>query len=100
MYSDEHPDPQKAKLVRGDKGIDANIEFLEIVGLQSFGKAQVSTILEGVAAANHLKFKTPAEKQAWAGALQKRWMNMCRVLSQAEARKPKPKEWGPSFPRP
>ena len=91
VYDDENPDPQKAKLVRGEGGIDANLNFLEIVGPRSFGKLQVAKILKGIAKENNLKFKNTTEKDEWIQCLQRRWLNMSRVISQAEARRPTPK---------
>ena len=93
-YEDESEVPSKSKLIRGEKGIDGNIEFLGIVHASqpnmSYGKNAVKKILENVAAENKLKFKNNTEKDDWIKTMSCRWRNVCRQASQGESRKPKP----------
>ncbi len=63
-YSDESSAPSKAKLVRGENGLDGNVEFLTLVHGKSFVRKQIETILNGVISENKLKFKS-GEKVQW-----------------------------------
>ena len=67
VYSDENKNPQKAKLIRGENGIDANLEFLGIIGNTRLGKLKVQRILLEVANINNLKFTSKAEKNKMGG---------------------------------
>ena len=56
-YESENPNTQKAKLLRGENGIEGNIGFLEIVKDTALSKKQVRKVLEGVLRENSLKLK-------------------------------------------
>jgi hypothetical protein len=95
IYEDENVNPSKATVVRGTNGIDANLDFLNLVHSEqpkmAFTKKQVEKILDLTAKINKLKFKTTAERKDWKETITKRWRNICRVVSSAEAKKKKPK---------
>ena len=90
-YSDESSAPSKAKLVRGENGLDGNVEFLTLVHGKSFVRKQIETILNGVISENKLKFKS-GEKVQWLLCMQRRWLNMQRIVSQA-AKRQKKTDW-------
>ena len=94
-YSDESAIPAKSRLVRGPKGVDGNIEFLEIIhDFQpnlSFSKETVTSVLKTIVKDNSMKFKDTKEKEQWIEAMSRRWRNLCRNVSQAEMREPMPK---------
>ena len=97
VYSDENKNPQKAKLIRGENGIDANLEFLGIIGNTRLGKLKVQRILLEVADINKLKFTSKAEKTKWVEVMTVRWMNICRVVSVADGKKVRPR-WASILP--
>ena len=98
IYEDENEIPSKAKVGRGTKGIDANLDFLSQAPSEqpkmSFTKTQVEKILDLTASINKLRFKTSAEQTDWKETITKRWRSMCRVVSSAESKKRNQNEHG------
>ena len=89
-YDDEVDNPAQATIRRGEKGIEGNLEVLGIIGNNKLGKNKVEQVLKGVIKNNTLKFRDAQEKTAWIQTMRKRWLNMARIVSQAEAKKTKP----------
>jgi hypothetical protein len=95
VYEDENKTAAKSKLIRGAKGIDANLEFLKIAHDHqknlSFNKSTVKAVMQKVAITNKLKFTDEKEKDNWIEVMICRWRNICKHVSAAEVRQVKPK---------